>query len=71
MKTIIIAALLAVSMVLSGCSGDGAESIFETARLEELQDNPEHAKKLYRDIIQQYPDSPFAQKAKDRLSSME
>lgn len=71
MKKILIAAMLAGCIAFSGCSKDSAESIFETAKLEELQDNQEHAKKLYRDIIHNYPDSPYAKKAQDRLSSLE
>jgi len=56
---------------LSGCSGNRAEELFETARLEELQNNEDHAKKLYQEIVAKYPDSEYARNARDRLSEMQ
>jgi len=53
---------------LSGCSGNRAEELFDTARLEELQNNDDHAKKLYQEIVAKYPDSEYARNARDRLS---
>lgn len=53
---------------LSGCSGNSASELFETAKFEELQNNKEHATQLYEEIIKKYPDSDFAKKAKERLS---
>ena len=44
--------------------------MFDTAEFEELQNNKEHARQLYRRIIEQYPDSQFARKAQDRLGEM-
>jgi TolA-binding protein len=71
MKTTCLAALITVCLTLFGCSGDNAQSLFETAQLEELQHNTEHAEKLYREIIDKYPQSPYAEQAKDRLSAMQ
>ena len=56
---------------LSGCSGNRAEELFETAQLEELQNNEDHAKKLYQEIVAKYPDSEYARNARDRLSEMQ
>ena len=54
---------------LAGC-GDGAEEMFETAQFEEVQNNKEHARKLYNRILRDHPDSPFAAKARERLAAM-
>jgi TolA-binding protein len=37
------------------------------AQFEELQNNQDHARKLYGEIISQYPDSEYADKAAERL----
>jgi TolA-binding protein len=54
-----------------GCSGKKAEELFETAQLEELQNNRAHATKLYHEIVANYPDTEFAEKAKARLAVIE
>lgn len=61
---------LALALALAGC-GDGAEEMFETAQFEEVQDNEEHARKLYRRILRDHADSPFAAKARERLEAMD
>jgi hypothetical protein len=48
-----------LATVLSGCSGDKAEQLIDTAKLEELQDNREHTTKLYQEIIERYPQTSF------------
>ncbi len=55
---------------LAGC-GDGAEEMFETAQFEEVQNNQEHARKLYNRILRDHPDSSFAARARERLAAME
>jgi TolA-binding protein len=62
--------LLCLSLALAGCS-DRAEELYETAGFEEQQFNREHAGKLYREIIEKYPDSPYADRAKERLTELE
>lgn len=57
--------------VLFGCSSDDAKSMYETAELEELQKNPEHAIELYGDLIKEHPESPYAEKARQRLKELE
>ena len=52
------------------CSNKAAE-LAETAKFEELQDNKEHAAKLYREIIQKHPDSAQAKEAAERLAGLE
>ena len=71
MKQGIFVLAMILSMALSGCSGNQAEDLFETAKLEELQDNQEHAKKLYEEIIRDYPGSEYAKDAQARLSALE
>ena len=69
---LIIALLLALSMatVFAGCSDKKAAEIYETAKFEELQDNREHAIKLYERIIAVYPSTEYAVKAKDRIEAL-
>ena len=62
--------VLILAMPLAGC-GDGAEEMFETAQFEEVQNNKEHARKLYNRILRDHPDSSFAAKARERLAAME
>ena len=70
MKGWILALLLSLTLVLSACSGNKAEELFETAQLEELQNAPDHARKLYQEIVDKYPEGEYALKAKERLSAM-
>ncbi|MCH8040757.1 MAG: hypothetical protein IH977_10500 [Nitrospinae bacterium] len=65
----IIALLLGI--VLGACGGEGPESLYDTAQFEEKQTNFEHARQLYNQIIENYPDSEFAQKAQGRLERLE
>ena len=62
--------VLVLVLPLAGC-GDGAEEMFETAQFEEVQNNKEHARKLYNRILRDHPDSPFAAKARERLAALE
>ncbi len=43
--------------LLAGC-GDKAKDWYDTAQLEEKQFNRPHATKLYRQIVEEYPNSP-------------
>ncbi len=62
--------VLILALPLAGC-GDRAEEMFGTAQFEEVQNNKEHARKLYNRILRDHPDSPFAAKARQRLAAME
>ncbi|MFC1816918.1 tol-pal system YbgF family protein [Thermodesulfobacteriota bacterium] len=70
MKVRFLVLLLGLALALSCCSGNKAEELFETAKLEELQNAPDHAMKLYQEILDKYPKSEYAQKAKERLSAL-
>ena len=70
MREKIILLLLSLALAFSACSGNKAEELFETAKLEELQNAPDHAMKLYQEIVDKYPESEYARKAKERLSAM-
>ncbi len=52
------------------CSADKASELFETAQFEELQNNNDHARQIYQDIIIKYPKSDIAIKADERLSAI-
>ena len=54
LRRFVIASLL---LLLVGC-GDKAKDLYDTAQLEEKQNNKPHATKLYRQIVEEYPDSP-------------
>jgi len=57
-------------LLLMGC-GDKAKDLLDTAQLEEKQNNKPQATKLYRQIVEEYSDSPFANQAKTRLAELE
>ena len=64
------AAVIATLAVLAACSGGGAAQLLETARFEEVQKNLPHARKLYREIVEKYPDGPQAAEARARLAEI-
>jgi outer membrane protein assembly factor BamD (BamD/ComL family) len=66
---IYIVLLLAIAAPLAGCS-DSAVDIYQAARLEERQNNPEHAAELYMELINKYPDCSYARDARERLDQM-
>lgn len=71
MKHLIFAIMIIFSVGLaSGCAGDKAKELMDTAMLEEKQHNKEHAGKLYQEIIQKYPNSQYAKDARKRLEAM-
>ena len=57
-------------LLLIGC-GNNAKDLYDTAQLEEKQNNRPHATKLYRRIVEEYPNSPHANQAKTRLAELE
>ena len=61
---------LCLLLLLAGC-GDKAKNLFDTAQLEEKQNNRPHATKLYRQIVEEYPGLPYANQAKSRLAELE
>ena len=62
--------LCAALLALSGCEGNKADELLETAQFEERQNNRDHARQLYEDILRDYPKSEAARKAQDRLQEM-
>ena len=47
------------------------KEMYETAQFEELQKNYVHAKQLYKDIIEKYPENEHAKRALERLKVIE
>ncbi|MFO0753360.1 MAG: hypothetical protein U0411_08560 [Thermodesulfovibrionales bacterium] len=70
MRYALAAAALTAGLLLSGCSGDKAAELYDTAKFEELQNNREHAVQLYEEIVKNYPQSDYAQKAGQRLAEL-
>lgn len=70
MKQWILTWVIVLCLGLLPSCANPAEELYETAKLEEIQHNPEHARKLYEEIIQNYPDTEFAAFAKERLAEL-
>ncbi|MDD2388147.1 MAG: tetratricopeptide repeat protein [Desulfobacterales bacterium] len=71
MKRIVLILVMLISLALTASCTTQAEELYETAKLEEIQQNPEHARRLYEEILQKYPDSEFAVFARDRLAELD
>ena len=69
MRRLFILVSLLLALGAAAC-GNEAKEMFDTAEFEELQNNKEHARQLYRRIIERYPDSQFARKAQSRLKEV-
>jgi hypothetical protein len=69
MRTQLLSLILVAS--LAGCMRSGAAELMETAKFEELQQNVPHARELYQRIVAEYPDSPEAKVARDRLAALD
>ncbi len=54
-------------LALQGCTGSGAEDLFKLAQFEERQHNLAHARELYEQIIREFPQSDYAERATKRL----
>ena len=63
------ALVLAACLVCAAC-GSGASELLETAKFEELQSNPAHARELYQELLRRYPDAPEAATAAERLRAL-
>jgi uncharacterized protein YjaZ len=50
MKRIITLLMILATLIMYGCSEENVKEVFETAQLEELQKNYDHARELYRKI---------------------
>lgn len=69
----IVFLMLAVCFSTVACAGpeDRARDLYETAQFEEQQFNPEHAGKLYRQILADYPETEAAELAEKALRKLE
>jgi len=71
LKTLCAATMHVAGLTAVSCTGDNARELFETAQFEERQNNADHAKQLYREIAERYPQSPYAGRASDRLRELD
>ena len=69
MKKLVLLGMVLLGL-LGGCAADKSQELFETAQFEEKQNNKEHARKLYQEILDKYPDSPVAKQAEERLKAI-
>ena len=67
----LLPAILFLALSWAGCSGDGAQELFDAAQLEERQHNSAHAKELYQKILANHAGSEYAGKAQERLRALE
>lgn len=70
MKRFVLMLLVTLAIAFAGCSGNNAAELYETAQLEELQQNHEHAMSIYEEIIEKYPEGKHAENARGRLSAL-
>jgi len=70
MKRIVLVLTILLAITNFSCSSSAPENLFDTAKLEELQDNHKHARELYQQIIEKYPESEYAKQSKKRLTKM-
>jgi hypothetical protein len=61
---------LTLTTLLLGC-GESARDLLETAQLEEVQNNPAHARELYERILRDHPGTPAAATATERLEALD
>lgn len=61
--------LLCLVISLLGC-GEKAKELFDTAQFEERQYNLDHARQLYQEIVDNFPESSYAAPAKERLKAL-
>jgi len=70
MRTLTVVFLLAVFVAFAACSGTGGKELFDTAKFEEVQNNKEHARELYEEVVKKYPKSEYAGRAEERLKEL-
>ncbi|MBF0121398.1 MAG: hypothetical protein HQK79_21415 [Desulfobacterales bacterium] len=70
MKRTIFIVMMFIFLTIFACTGNNAKELFDTAKLEEIQNNKEQAQKLYEEIIKKYSDSEYAKNAQERLRGL-
>ncbi len=68
LKILVLSLIIICAPVLLSCSAENAKELYKTAEFEELQNNRDHANKLYSEIVEKYPESEYAEKARKKLS---
>ena len=70
-RCLLIVLMSACLMAVFACTSDTGDDLYKTAEFEELQNNKEHAIQLYETILEKFPESEFAIKARERLADLE
>lgn len=70
MNLLYVGIMMVLLLMGSACGPDQAAQQLDIAQLEERQHNLAHAKGLYEQILQRYPESPAAQTARARLAEL-
>ena len=71
LKVLLLPVVLLLIFTGVACSSDSAQALFESAQLEERQNNTAHAKELYQEIMTKYPKSEYVSKAGERLRELQ
>lgn len=66
-KILIVSFIMICAVSFFSCTGENAKELYNTAQFEELQKNTVHANELYEEIIKKYPESEYAEKAREKL----
>jgi TolA-binding protein len=72
LKKMAVIAASVFSLLFCACADaeQRAQELYELAVFEEKQFNKEHATELYEEILQKYPETEVAQKARDNLKKI-
>ncbi|HYC57215.1 MAG TPA: hypothetical protein VEL28_19955 [Candidatus Binatia bacterium] len=62
--------ILVAGLAMAGCN-NGAAELLATAQLEEKQDNLDHARQLYQQIVRDHATSAQADTARQRLAALQ
>ncbi|MFN8624655.1 MAG: tetratricopeptide repeat protein [Candidatus Binatia bacterium] len=62
--------LLGALLATAACHGNSPDELLELARFEERQNNRQHARELYEQIIAKAPNSEAARTAVERLKAL-
>jgi hypothetical protein len=70
---LISGAVVILGLALGACisAEQAAQEGFELAQFEERQGNADHARELYQQILDRYPATAWAEKARERLNALQ
>ncbi len=70
MRRAVVGIAIGMFITVQGCWGNNAQEMLDTAKFEELQQNRQHARELYQQILADYPNSAAAHEAAERMRAL-